>query len=294
MKTVIQQAITLSESHIDKITEIFNQENYPIPHGFKIEEDVDLTATRLFTDSFVLNYLEQLGILGLNTYSMSLPYSPREDVYNFFSNCLQESDQLLRQATDLLMEKGIFNRGSYLPVPEGIDFVQKQSFLTGYFGNKRPLTGPEITNLEGNYKRNALGTAILIGFSQVANSKEVREYCLRGKEIAKKHCEIFGSVLGDNDIDIPPTSETEVTDSTTYTFSDKLMMFYTTSLIAISVGYYGASMSMSPRRDVAVHYDRLIHETLLYAEDGANIMIKHGWLEEPPRALDREELAKKK
>ncbi|WP_083838343.1 DUF3231 family protein [Lentibacillus jeotgali] len=31
-----------------------------------------------------------------------------------------------------------------------------------------------------------------------------------------------------------------------------------------------------------------------YAEDGTNIMIKHGWMEEPPWALDRDELANKK
>ncbi|WP_462413724.1 hypothetical protein [Neobacillus sp. Marseille-QA0830] len=31
----------------------------------------------------------------------------------------------------------------------------------------------------------------------------------------------------------------------------------------------------------------------MYAEDGANIMIKHGWLEEPPQADDREELMNK-
>ena len=34
----------------------------------------------------------------------------------------------------------------------------------------------------------------------------------------------------------------------------------------------------------------LIPEVSLYAEDGANIMIKHGWMEEPPQADDRNEL----
>ncbi|MDQ0159857.1 DUF3231 family protein [Alkalibacillus salilacus] len=294
IKPIIQHAIALSQSHLDKITEIFNGDNYPVPYGFKIEEDVDLTAGRLFSDVFVLYYLEHLGILGLNTYSMSLPYSPREDVHTFFSECLAESDQLLKQAKDVLLEKGVYNKGSYLSTPDEVDFVKKQNFLSGYFGDKRPLTGPEITNLNGNYQRNALGTAMLIGFSQVANKKEVREFCVRGKEIAQKHCDIFSSILSESDVNVPSSFETEVTDATTYVFSDKLMMYYTTTLIAVGVAYYGASMSMSPRRDLVVQYDRLLHEILLYAEDGAELMIKHGWLEEPPRALDRDELAKKK
>ncbi|MFD0824074.1 DUF3231 family protein [Neobacillus sp. M.A.Huq-85] len=34
----------------------------------------------------------------------------------------------------------------------------------------------------------------------------------------------------------------------------------------------------------------MVPEISLYAEDGANIMINHGWMEEPPQADDREHL----
>ena len=34
----------------------------------------------------------------------------------------------------------------------------------------------------------------------------------------------------------------------------------------------------------------MIPEIALYAEDGANIMIKHGWMEEPPQADNRDKL----
>ncbi|WP_155925690.1 DUF3231 family protein [Bacillus sp. UNC438CL73TsuS30] len=33
-----------------------------------------------------------------------------------------------------------------------------------------------------------------------------------------------------------------------------------------------------------------IPEVALYVEDGANIMIKHGWMEEPPQAVDHDKL----
>ncbi|GHI01500.1 hypothetical protein AM1BK_50420 [Neobacillus kokaensis] len=70
------------------------------------------------------------------------------------------------------------------------------------------------------------------------------------------------------------------------------MMFFTTSLIALSIGYYGTSMAMSPGRDLGLHYVRLSAEIAEYAEDGANIMIKNGWLEQPPMAPDRDDLVK--
>ncbi|MFC7062744.1 DUF3231 family protein [Halobacillus seohaensis] len=293
IKSVIQYALDISQLHVNTITEIFTREGYPVPHGFNLNEDVDVTAPRLFSDTYFLNNVNQLGKIGLNAYSMALPVAVREDVYSFFSQCLSESDNLIKQTNDILLAKGLFIRSPYLPIPESYDFVKQKNFLAGYFGEKRPLTGTEITNLYTNFQRNALGIATLIGYSQVAQDEEVTQFLLRGKQIANKHCEIFGSFLRESDLPCPMTWDTEVTDSITYTFSDRKMMFYTTALIALSVGYYGSSMSMSPRRDIGVMYSRLVGEILKYADDGAKILIKHGWMEEPPRALDRDELAKK-
>ncbi|HWO75183.1 MAG TPA: DUF3231 family protein [Bacillus sp. (in: firmicutes)] len=293
IRTVIEQALRLAQSHIDKLTEIMNKENFPIPYGFKLEEDVDVTAPRLFSDCYVLTYLSQMGKIGLSAYSLGVSLADRSDVYSYFAECLKESTDLHRQANEVLLPKGLYIRSPYLEIPENIDFVKKQSFLSGYF-DKRTLTALEITNLFANFERNALGNATLIGYSQVAKSDEVRKYFKRGKEIAKKHCHIFGTILRNEDLPAPTTWDTEVSDSTAYTFSDKLMMFYTTALISLSIGYYGASVAGSPRRDIGTKYADLTRDILLYAEDGVNIMIKNGWLEEPPRALDRDELAKKK
>ncbi|UOQ95545.1 DUF3231 family protein [Halobacillus shinanisalinarum] len=294
IRPLIQQALDLAQGNMKSLTEIFNKENYPIPYGFKMEEDVDISAPILFSDTYILHYLHHGAQIALQGYSISLTLAVRADVYSYFSECISQLDEFLRETKELLLSKGLYIRSPYLPEPDNIDFVKSQSFLTGYLGERRPLAGIEITNLFSNFQRNAIGIATMMGFSQVAKSKEVRKFLARGKEISSKHCEVFGSIMKEDDLPIPMTLDTEVTDSTTYTFSDKLMMFYSTSLIALSVGFYGSSMAMSPRRDLGVKYSRLIAEILKYAEDGANIMIKNGWMEEPPRALDRDELAKKK
>ncbi|SES96742.1 Protein of unknown function [Salinibacillus kushneri] len=293
IKPLVQHALELAEGNLHAITEIFNKDNYPIPYGFNLEEDVNVNAPELFSDSYILNYLHLSVQIALQNYSLSLSQSVRKDVYSYFNECITQLTELLRETKELLLSKGLYQRSPYLPIPEHNDFVKKQSFMTGYFGERRPLLGLEISNLYANFQRNALGVATMIGFSQVASRKDVRQFLIRGKDIAQKHCEIFGSILREDNLDVPSTWDTEVTDSTTYTYSDKLMMYYSTTLIALSVGYYGASMSMSPRRDIGIMYGRLSQEILKYAEDGANIMIKHGWMEEPPRALDRDELAKK-
>ena len=47
------------------------------------------------------------------------------------------------------------------------------------------------------------------------------------------------------------------------------------------------------RRDLALKYTILMADIGRYAEDGAQLLIKHGWLEQPPLASDRNELAEK-
>ncbi|MGM7719723.1 DUF3231 family protein [Metabacillus sp. Hm71] len=239
------------------------------------------------------NIYFQMGRIGLNAYSMGVSLAVRADVFSFFNECFKESTELLRQTNEVLLSKGLYIRSPYLEIPDHIDFVKKQNFLSGYF-DKRPLTALEITNIFGNYERNALGIATLMGFSQIAQSKEVRQYLKRGKEIAQQHCEKLGNLLKEEELPVPTTWDAEVTASTSFTFSDKLMMFYTTALTAISLSYYGAGTSSSPRRDVAVKYASLGRDIALYAEDGANLMISNGWFEEPPRTLDRDELVKNK
>jgi hypothetical protein len=56
------------------------------------------------------------------------------------------------------------------------------------------------------------------------------------------------------------------------------------------LGYYGASMGASQRRDLGSHYTRLTAEIMQYAEDGANILIDNAWLEQPPTSADRDAL----
>lgn len=293
-KDLLQAALAISESHITIITKLLTDENYPIPHGFKLDEDVAITAPRLFSDTYLLLNINQLGKLGLQAYSMALPVATRNDVYTFFSTCLSESDDLIRKSNTLLLAKGLYSKAPYLPIPDNFDFVEKKSFLSGYFGEKRPLTGTEITNLYANFQRNALGSVTMIGYSQVASNKDVTAFIIKGKEIAQKHCEIFGSYLKENDLSSPVTWDSEVTDSTAYTFSDRKMLFYATALTAISTAFYAVGIAMSPRRDIGAMYSRLTAEVLQYSDEGAKMMIKYGWMEEPPRALDRDELAKKK
>lgn len=291
---VIEYALQLAQSHIEKLTELFAEEKNKIPHGFKVEEDVDLSAPRLYSDSYVLNFIHQLAKLGLTNYSGSVASSVRSDITDYYMGCLTETMQLYKMSKELLLSKGLYIRSPYIPNIEQVDFVKKQGFILDVFGEKRPLLAFEIGNLHANIQRNALGAATLAGFSQVAQDKDVQQFFLKGVEMAKKHIKLFGEKLEESNLSVPMTWASEVTSSTTYTFSDKLMMFFTSSLVSLSVGFYGTSIAQSPRVDLGILYNRLSLEVQLYSEDGSNIMINNRWLEQPPMASDRDELLKEK
>ncbi|SDI03478.1 DUF3231 family protein [Alteribacillus bidgolensis] len=291
IRPILEHALHLSKTHIEKITAIFTEENYPLPKGFSVNEDLQLKVPRLFSDHFMLQFMNQMAQISLNGYSVSKSLAVRSDIDEFYSQCLTEAIQLDTMVKNTLLSKGLYIRSPYIPYPEKVDFVKKQNFLTGWLGERRPLLSLEMTNIYANFQRNALGIATLVGFSQVANSNNIAQYFVRGKRLASKHNEIFSSLLREDDLPVSMPSDTYVTESRIPPFSDRLMMFIVTSLIALGVGYYGTSISTCLRRDLTVHYDRLLQEILKYSEDGANILIENGWMEEPPRASDRDGLA---
>lgn len=294
IKRIIEFALELSNSHVQKISAILTEEKHVIPNGFSIKDDVDLKAPRLYSDSFVLNFLNQMSKVGLTTYAASVGTSVRGDIKSYYMDCLTETMQLYDKSTELLLSKGLFIRSPSLPNLEKVEFVKKQWFMLDVFGEKRPLVAAEVDNLFANMQRNALGVAALTGFTQVTKDKDVKQFFLKGLEIGNKHIRLFRGKLEESKLPAPMGWDSEITNSTAHTFSDKLMMYFTSGLISLSVGYYGTAVSQSPRGDLSAMYNRLSLEVQMYSEDGANIMIKNKWLEQPPMASDRDELIRNK
>ena len=189
-----------------------------------------------------------------------------------------------------MLKQGIYVRSPYLSTPDKVDFVERQHFLAGFFGKKRSITSVETTHLFLNVQTNAIGKALITGFAQIAQHDDVRQFLVRGKQISQKHVDIFSGFLKKEDLPALMSWDSAVSDTTTRVFLDKLMMFHISAMIAAGIGNYGMALAASPRRDLGLKYASLIPEISLYAEDGANIMIKHKWMEEPPQADDRGQL----
>lgn len=293
IKPLLEMALAKSTEHLTSLTKVFEQEQYPVPIGFSME-DVNLDAPRLYSDTFMLYFVRSLGKAGIAANGMAFSDATREDIRKLYHHFIDEAVMIEDDAKKIMLSKGVFIRPPYIASPKQPDFVEKGSFLKGWFGERRTLTAQEIAHIFMNFSNNVYGKAMLLGFSQTVRSEEVGNYFLRGTEIARSVMETYRTLFEESTLPVPMTWDTEVSDSTVPPFSDKLMLFYTCQLSAIGIGNVGGSLALSMRRDLAAKYLKILQEGSLYAEDGLNIMIKNKWFERPPQAIDREHLVKEK
>ncbi|MFC2948366.1 DUF3231 family protein [Virgibacillus sediminis] len=294
IRSVIELAMEFSESILNDIKAIYEKENHAIPVAFNVSEDVNLHAPALYTDIFHLRFVHNMAKHGMTSYGASFAGSSRPDMMELNSKAIDLTRKLYIESLQLALEKGLYNRAASIPIPDQVEFVEKQGYLTGWFGERRPMNAIEIMHFYNNMDRNAVGKALLLGFAQTSGLKEISNYMVRGVHIASKVVEFMANILSQENLSQSPTLDSEVLKSTTPPFSDKLMMYQVSMLSGLSLGYYGVALGTVARRDLGSKFIRILLEGVQYAEDGANLMIEHGWMEKPPASIDNIEIAKTK
>lgn len=283
IKKVVEYALNLSNKLVDQLKIIFDKENFPIPVGFS-KEDVNIGAPRLFADEFYLHYLKYTSKAGMSIYSIAIPLVTRQDIKDFYVSTLHSTLHLITKINNTLEKKGMLMKPPVIPIPNKVDFINKQSFLKGFLGDVRPLHALEISHLHDNIENNVASKALLQAFSQVAKSEKVQKFFIRGKDITHKHIQKCSEKLENDDLPTPHLLDSLVTTSTFSPFSDKLMLWHKIDMFAMKIRSYANALSLDGRRDIGAMYAKMSMDVALFVEDGANIMIEKGWMEEPPKS----------
>jgi len=290
VRSVLEFAQKLSLGHLEQVKQFFGQEGYDLPVGFTDEDIVNPNAPALFSDDFLLYYFYVMSLLGMTSYAGALSTSTRKDQREYFSQCNEETMQLFNKIVDLMVQKGLYVRPAVLHAPQAADTVEKQHYLAGWLGKERPLNAIEISSIFFNMVKIEVKIVLEMAFGQVAQSEAVRKYMQRGVKMCQSQFTELSRRLSEDDLPLPRKWESEITDSVIAPFSDKMMLFHIVMMISASAAFYGAGLSVSQRKDLAVQYMKLTTEVGLFAEDGVNLLIKNGWMEQPPGAIDRQKL----
>ncbi|PKG23841.1 DUF3231 family protein [Niallia nealsonii] len=289
IKTLLENALKLCDEFIKTTKEIFEKENIPVPQGFG-EKDVNLGAPRLFADAFYVHYLKYAAKAGMSIYSIAIPLVYRKDVKEFFTYCINATIDLISQIQEILMNKGLIIKPPVIPVADKVEFVHK-NFLNGFFGHIRPLHALEITHFYDNIENNVTSKALIMAFAQVARDEKVRELFVQGRDLTTANIENYMKMLSNENLPAPSFLDDLVTASTFSPFSDKLMLFHKMDMFSMKIRAFGNSVAVNGRHDVGLLYVKSFLKISAFVENAATIMIEKGWMEQPPSAVDRKNLA---
>ncbi|HWO76423.1 MAG TPA: DUF3231 family protein [Bacillus sp. (in: firmicutes)] len=284
-----KEALQISKGRLEKTKSILLEENFPLPVAFS-DGDVNLAAPPLFNDIFTLSYIYMMNRLGMINYSYVASNNVRLDVLDFFIECLHTSAEMFNKAVKLMLSKGIYDRPPKMNYPKEIEFIQKESFLSGFMGKKRPINAIELSEIFFNIERNYFSVIIMLGFAQVIKDKKLKEYILKGKKISEKQISLFNKLLMEEDLLGTVTVSMEVTDSTVSPFSDKLIFSMINILNSVDISLISHALSVSMRSDLTAQYSKIITEVMIYAKDIFDILVEKKWLEQPPLTTNRKKL----
>ncbi|UFT98382.1 DUF3231 family protein [Radiobacillus kanasensis] len=292
IKNLFEKAVHTFDKQKNQIATFLENDGFPIPVGFT-DSDLNKGTKRLFSDIFCLHYLQIMTLHGLLGHTTSLSSSVRKDLRSFYDSCDNDGKEMYHLTTELLLEKGHYQRDPYFFPEANPTFVSGQEFIDGY-GDKRPLAATEIIALSLNMKKKILGKVLSIGFSQVTKSKDVRKFIKSAQKTSDEQIQSLGKILHQDNLPIPMSWETEVTESQDAPFSDKLMLYHVGFLLQVSQSYHGAGLASAMRTDLLIAYEKIILKNLTVTKQWFNLMTKYKWLEQPPLAPNRKEIAKDK
>ncbi len=291
IKAIFKDAIKTFEKQKTQIVTFMENEGFPVPIGFT-ESDLFKGKPRLFTDIFCLNYLHIMTLHGLLGHNTSLAVSVRKDLRDFYDSCDNDAKKMYHQTIELLLERGNFQRDPLFYPAKNPEYISSKDFTDGFFGKGRELAATEIISISLNLKKSIMAKTLSIAFSQVAQTEEVRKFLTDSEKTADGQIKAFAKIMQEDNLPVPKSWETEVTTSTDSPFSDKLMLFHVGFLFQAAQNYHGAGLASAMRTDLVTAYEGTILKNLIVTKKWFDLMVQNKWLEQPPLAPNRKEIAK--
>lgn len=281
------------DNYVNKITETLQNEGAIIPVGFTAQ-DVNKEVPKLYDNGFDIMFVRLLNEISMGLHSLNITMTYREDIVLILKELTTVTQKYYNICTQYLLEKGLLVKSPHVSMPKSVEFVKNNNYLGGLtinpFSEKRTLNTVEVAQIHHSIESNIFGLQMITGFAQCANEEEVKNYFNDGAELAKSIVKELSETLLHDGIQSPQTSGGNATRSTIAPFSDKLMMYCTSLFCSFSLGSGSLGTAFSLRNDLPAKMTIFMKDIFEFAHKGAKIMIKNGWMEEPPQMEERDQL----
>lgn len=279
--------------YVLQMEQLFKDQGMVKPVGYT-NEDVNLEAPKLYDNGFDVMFLRILKEVSMGMYTINMNMAYNDKVMQIFEGLTTVTQKIYKLSTLYLLEKGILTLPPKVTMPKTTEFIDSKSYMKGFklVGDKRALNDIELGLLHHGIETNNIGMQLITGFAQCAQHKEVKEYFVKGKKLAKKQIKTMEDILLESDVQFSATSGSTVTPSKVAPFSDKLMMHcvYLLNGFGLVASSFGAFFCL--RNDISMKLTLLAKDVYFYGQEGIKIKIKNGWFEEPPQMEDRANIIK--
>jgi hypothetical protein len=283
------------DNYVGIITETLQNGGAVIPVGYTAQ-DVNKEVPKLYDNGFDIMFVRLLKEISMGLHSLNITMTYREDIVLIFKELTAITQKYYNLCTQYLLEKGLLVKSPHVSMPKSVEFVKDNNYLGGLsinpFSEKRTLNTVEVAQIHHSIESNISGLQMITGFAQCANEGEVKNYFNDGAELAKSIVKELSEILLQDGIQTPQTSGGNATRSTLAPFSEKLMMYCTSLFCSFSLGSGSLGTAFSLRNDLPAKMTIFMKDIFEYAHRGAKIMIKNGWMEEPPQMEERNQMLK--
>ncbi|OPH54823.1 hypothetical protein BC351_30740 [Paenibacillus ferrarius] len=293
IEKILKKTYDFTERTIETLKNIFEQEGAVLPLGFTAN-DVNKGVPKLFDYLYEPMFLQMMGKIETSLFALYSTMSYRQDIRKLYKTLTANAQDIFDHCTQFLLDKGVLVRPPFMTMPKEVTFIKDNHYLSGFNLLKatRSLNAIEVSLIHHAIENNLVGLQLMIGFAQVANDKHVKEYFVKGMKLSLDVETTLGEYLREDYIEPPATAAGKATNSTIAPFSDKLMMYITNLLGSFGLGSNALGGAFSLRSDLPLTMARLAQKILPFLKEGGELMIKHGWMEEPPQIEDRKQLTK--
>lgn len=283
IKNLYTYALESANEILIERKKLLNNDGYPNAIGFS-ETDIDVTSPTLFSDRFLLYYLHNGTRLGLEFHARSLASATRGDIRKYHSNCVISTIQLHERVVDMLLNKGLYWRTPTLPTPTTPEYIQKPTYLNGWYGDNRPINSMELANLYQIMDHLMIIETMCRGFSQTSDADDIVELFQKGIKVAKKQYHALGELLEKDALPIAPSLSAEITDSKKRVLSDRIMVTHVAGLFGSLLSQYGFSLGAAMKHDLVTTYSAQFAKAGAFSEKITRFLIENEWLEKVPGA----------
>ncbi len=287
IKKIVERMLNQSRINIEVAETIFTNENIAIPLGFT-DEDVRVEALKMFSDTFILFFCNDIILLSLSTFSSAISDCTRKDVRKYLLTSLEFALNMQNDINDLMLSKGVYLKPPQIAIDNVVDFVNEQKYLIGFLGGLRPINVAEITNLSRIIHRAQFSKMIFVALGKIVKSEEVGQHFSKGRDEIQKVLDSLQEILEKENIPISASSDYEIFDIDVSPFSDRLMLFFVNLCLGIfCFNMISQALTSSFRSDIVSKVTKIMNDMKQFYGEGLKLTIQEGWLERPPQSIYR-------